>query len=515
MARAAQRSGKAAALGAYHAELIAQGLLGQLVVVLDADSAVTPWALGSLLRVFTADPALGVVWGMDQVDLRRFGHWSSAYQMEAVMALAHRLAPDAPRAYGRFFAYRVAALADFCWQAGSSVDDTQLANFVSGHSIPARTVERARVLVTPAASSRDFHLQTQRSIKARADLPGVGREHVRDRVAAAAITAARHPLWAVAYATARAVSGARQRLSPITFGDLWVSPTTTKQAIEAGSAKRPGPVQVLALVRTKFRMASNARRVFRNWPKIWGLSVLSWFGYNGDVFTVETRSGLRLQAPGAPMARGPFLEVLSQDAYRLGSIDWASAGPAIVLDIGAHVGTFACALAQRAGQARVLCVEPSLVTSEWLARNLEANNLSGRVTIVRAAVAGTDGEGTLWESGDASVLSSTIESGGSPVPVKTLSLESLVSKAGGPPEVVKIDCEGGEYDAILSSPDWCWERVRYLFLEHHPVDGHHFDELVDRLRRLGLEPLWYEAGSELEFGMACFARLEPGLSYEA
>jgi FkbM family methyltransferase len=446
---------------------------------------------------------------MDQIDSQNVGHWASAYQMEAMAALAHRLGTNTPRAYGRFFAYRGAALADFCWQAGLIADDTQLADFVREHSVPARAVEEARVLVTPAASGQDFHLQTLKSVAARTRLPGGGRETARDRVAATAITAARHPLWAVAYATARAVRNTRQRLSPTSFGDLWEPPATTKQAIDAGPAKRSGPVRVLALARMRFRAASNARRVFRNWPEVWGRVALSWLGYSGGVFTVETRSGLRLQAPADPQARWPLVEVLSEDAYRLGSIDWASAGPAIVLDIGAHVGTFACALAQRAGRARFVCVEPSPVTSGWLARNLEANNLSGRVTILRAAVAGTDGEGTLWELGDASGESSTIEGRGNPVPVRTVSLESLVSRAGGPPEVVKIDCEGGEYDAILSSPDWCWKRVRYLFLEHHPVAGHCFGELRDRLRRLGLEPLWHDVGPDPELGMACFARLQP------
>ena len=169
--RAARRSGKAAALGAYHAQLIAQGLLGNLVVVLDADLAVVPGALHSLLRAFAQDPSLGVAWGMDQIDSRNVGHWASAYQMEAIAALTHRLGTNAPRAYGRFFAYRVAALADFCWQAGLIVDDTQLADFVCEHSVPARTVEEARVLVTPAASAKDFHLQTQRSFAARNRLP--------------------------------------------------------------------------------------------------------------------------------------------------------------------------------------------------------------------------------------------------------------------------------------------------------------------------------------------------------
>jgi len=508
--RAAQRSGKAAALGTYHAELISRGLLDSLVVVVDADSAVAPGALDALLRAFAQDASLGVAWGADRVDSRRIGHWASAYQMEVVVALARRRGTSAPRAYGRFFAYRVGALADFCWQAGLIADDTQLSDFVRQHSVPARTVEEARVLATPAASGKDFHLQTQKYLAARTRAGGGRRAPIRDRVAAAAIAAARHPLWAFAYARARAVSSARQRLSPVSFGDLWVPPATTKQLIEAGSAKRPGLAGLISLTRKKTCAASNARRDFRNWPEIWVRVALSWLGYSGGVFTVDTRSGLRLQAPANPMAWAPLFEVLAEDAYRLDSIEWAGIGPAIVLDIGAHVGSFACALAQRAGRARILCVEPSPVTSDWLARNLEANNLSGRVTVLQAAVAGTDGAGTLWESGDASCVSSTTGGRGRSLPVKTVSLESLVSRAGGPPEVMKIDCEGAEYDTILNSPDWCWKQVRYLFLEYHPVDGHCFDELLDRLYRVGLEPVWRDLGSKPELGMACFARPQPG-----
>jgi len=187
---------------------------------------------------------------MDEIDSRRVGYWASAYQMEAMAALAHRLGTNAPRAYGRLFAYRVAALAGFCWQAGLIADDTQLAAFVRDRSIPVRTVEEARALVTPAASSQDFHLQTQKGIAARTRVPGRRRAPDLERMAAAAITALRHPLWAVAYAAARAVSGARQRLSPTSFGDLWVPPVTTKQAIEAGSAGLSGPARIRRRLRS-------------------------------------------------------------------------------------------------------------------------------------------------------------------------------------------------------------------------------------------------------------------------
>jgi len=236
--RAARRSGKAAALGAYHAELIAQGLLGHLVIVLDSDSAMAPGALDQLLRAFAQDPSLGVAWGVDQIDSQRVGRWASAYQMEAMAVLAHRLGTYAPRAYGRLFAYRVAALTGFCWQAGFIADDSQLAAFVRAQSVPARTVKEARVLATPAASIQDFHLQTQKGIAARTRMPGFEHDPALDRLAAAAITAARHPLWAVAYAAARAASGARQRLSPTSFSDLWVPPATTKSPKMDAAAKK-------------------------------------------------------------------------------------------------------------------------------------------------------------------------------------------------------------------------------------------------------------------------------------
>lgn len=230
--RATERRGKAAALGACHSDLIAQGLLDQLVIVLDADLAVVPDALASLLGGFSKDPNLGVVWGMDQIDTRRFGHWGSAYQMEAVMRLTRRVGLNQPRAYGRFFAYRVSALAKFCWQSGAMVDDTQLANFVHRHSVSGRTVVEARVLVTPAATSRDFHLQTQRGIIARTNSSIGVQESTLVKVVAGASTAARHPFWAVAYATARVMSGVRQRLQPMSFSDSWEPSVTTKRTIE-------------------------------------------------------------------------------------------------------------------------------------------------------------------------------------------------------------------------------------------------------------------------------------------
>jgi FkbM family methyltransferase len=157
-----------------------------------------------------------------------------------------------------------------------------------------------------------------------------------------------------------------------------------------------------------------------------------------------------LQSPVGNLASWPLLEVVSEDAYRLRALEWAdSMYPFRVLDIGAHVGSFTCMLAQLLPAATFTCVEPSERTAEWLQRNVRRNGLSDRVTIVRAAVASEDGEGILWVRTEGDCAASLLQRMHSqravpvPEPVRTLTFTSLVQLSGGPPDIVKLDCEGG------------------------------------------------------------------------
>jgi hypothetical protein len=63
-------------------------------------------------------------------------------------------------------------------------------------------------------------------------------------------------------------------------------------------------------------------------------------------------------------------------------------------------------------------------------------------------------------------------------------------------------CEGGEYDAVLKSPPWCWQKVSRLFLEYHSVPGRSFEELRDHLHEFSLELVWRsESAAESDLGM--------------
>jgi FkbM family methyltransferase len=204
----------------------------------------------------------------------------------------------------------------------------------------------------------------------------------------------------------------------------------------------------------------------------------------------------------------PVVEVLVDDAYRLRELSWDDSSTRhAVLDVGAHVGSFTCALAARLPAASFTCVEPLPSTLTWLSANLARNGLTQKSTVVPAAVTDAEGEAELWSSEDASCDASLTLRIGRKVTVRTMSFDSIAAVAGGRPDIVKLDCEGGEYAAILGSSSRVWAAVEQLFLEYHPVAGHHFEELRARLSELGLHLVWQQPFVRLPGqGIAYFAR---------
>lgn len=502
---AEKRRGKADALARFHADLLADGG-DDAVVVMDADTALAPGALEALLRTLVSAGGRSIVWGTDEIDAKGFRFWASSFQMAVIrdMALAH---PRRPRAYGRFFAYRLTALADFNWNAEETTDDLQLARFARERGLEVITDPRAKVLVTPAGSFGDFYLQTFRFLASKKERPGSVDPPLLGTLRSVLVNLARHPLWGMSYLAYRLAGHGRWRLRRTAFTALWVPPATTKSVPPANGRLRGRWSQVLRRLTADVRPAIQVVTALRNWPTVLTAIGGSRIGISTRRFVIRTRSGLTLAAPSAPVARYPLLEVLVMDVYRLAQIDFPA--PHLlrrVVDLGAHVGSFTCAVAARLPAASFTCVEPSPSTAGWLRANLQANGLSGRTTVVDAAIAADRGKGFLVSDQEGSCEASLDPSSGIGLPVALVTFEDVVMLAGGPPDIIKLDCEGGEYDAVLKSPSWCWQGVSHVFLEYHPVPGRSFEDLRTRLADLSLELVWHEPGKEPGLGMAYFRR---------
>lgn len=159
-----------------------------------------------------------------------------------------------------------------------------------------------------------------------------------------------------------------------------------------------------------------------------------------------------------------------------------------VFDIGAHVGGVGVWLADRG--ANVVMVEPVPGNAEQCRKNLRLNNLPG---IVEEAACGVSFV-NLGPEGDAHEFISNSAGGRTEraLEVRTMSFFSLVMKYG-EPDIVKLDCEGGEWDVLLSSGI---ERVPLIVGEYHPHPGGADFRGKDIACLLPNHDVWYEGETE-------------------
>jgi FkbM family methyltransferase len=231
-------------------------------------------------------------------------------------------------------------------------------------------------------------------------------------------------------------------------------------------------------------------RTFDNWPQVMRDMALGRAGRGPKSLTFLTRSGMRIETPNVPGARVPVYEIFAEDCYRF---EWLL-GPLLqrpiqVIDIGGHVGTFACRLTQLHPQASVLSFEPSATTASYLRRNAEQNGVAARVTVFERALAATSGRAVFHDNGGGSGLNGLAAAGhasGPETEVETMAFDEAVASTPAPVDVVKIDCEGGEYELVLGSSPDSWATVQRVVIEFHPVAGHGWPDLRDFFAQVGL-----------------------------
>ena len=184
-----------------------------------------------------------------------------------------------------------------------------------------------------------------------------------------------------------------------------------------------------------------------------------------------------------------------------------------VIDIGANIGAFSIYAAKRMPKGHVIAFEPAADNYELLVRNASLNRLSN-LTPVRAAVAGRSGVVTLYR-GEASGLHSTTEGHSADCSeteeVDAVSLEDIFQRYKiAECKVVKLNCEGAEYEVLYSTPDFVLTNIERIVMEYHAKENkwQKANELVNFLRKHKYEVVEYTDYVDHDCGFLSVKRVE-------
>ena len=186
-------------------------------------------------------------------------------------------------------------------------------------------------------------------------------------------------------------------------------------------------------------------------------------------FKVRFRDGRIFNLRPATRDQHVFNRLLIRDEYQIFNTLAGDFG--CVIDIGGHIGTFSFLVAPFA--RRVLAFEPVSENYELLKRNLSGPDFE-HVCCVNAAVSDRKKEIKINLSPERSGSHSAHWSAGDHFQiVSALSLADIFVEYGVEQcDLLKIDCEGSEYEILFSADKDLISRISRIVLEFHDVPGH-------------------------------------------
>lgn len=238
-----------------------------------------------------------------------------------------------------------------------------------------------------------------------------------------------------------------------------------------------------------FNRISNYRNDFRNWPVVALRSNLNMFPFDvilktGSRERIENWRDLikiKLKSRFGATLEGDFIKFYFQgkelkfnwengkngdlaatfidEDYRI--LDFASRD---VVDVGANIGDTAIYFSLL-GSKRVIALEPFFHTFKLASENIRLNQLEN-IELLNAGLSNNDGFITLDREIIGNIGSRLVESEKGE-PTELLSLETLMERYNLAEPVIKMDCEGCEYKALLNTPNDVIASFKQIMVEFH------------------------------------------------
>jgi FkbM family methyltransferase len=153
-----------------------------------------------------------------------------------------------------------------------------------------------------------------------------------------------------------------------------------------------------------------------------------------------------------------------------------------VVDIGANIADSAIYFAL-CGANKIICIEPFPKIYELAQKNTKLNNFSDKISVILAGCSNTRGKINIdpsYSKGTFSALKDFKEG----IKVPLLTLQDILSEYNLPSDgsiILKMDCEGCEYESILSADENTLQKFNHIMIEYH----YGYKNLKQKLERSG------------------------------
>jgi FkbM family methyltransferase len=180
---------------------------------------------------------------------------------------------------------------------------------------------------------------------------------------------------------------------------------------------------------------------------------------------------------------GDLFNIFLKDVYRVLPIQGK-----VVLDVGANIGDSSIYFALR-GAAKVIALEPFPHNYEMAKKNIALNYFTDKISVILAGCSHNAGYITISDVAKSGIESHTHDDAGykstQRVNVPSVTLQNILKEYDieDRETILKMDCEGCEYDTILSATETVLRQFSHMLIEYH--DG--YTDLRERLEKSGFE----------------------------